>query len=125
MEKDFDTWNNKKKEISERKRIYFYKGEIWFTSIGKNIGDEEDGKNENFERPVLILRKFNNNIFLCVPLTSQKKEGEYYHRLLSFKDSTAILSQIRLLDSKRLLRCLGKVSASELCEVKNKISRLV
>ncbi len=31
---------------------------IW-CSIGINVGDEEDGKNELYERPVLVIKKFN------------------------------------------------------------------
>ncbi len=76
MENDYDNWNNLKKDTSKKNRVFFDKGEIWFLSMGKNIGDEEDGKNQNFERPVLITRKFNNNVFLSVPLTSQPKEGK-------------------------------------------------
>jgi|SRR3989339_477392 len=126
MDQDFNNWNTKKKELSNGKRVYFYKGEVWFTSIGKNIGDEEDGKNSSFERPVLIVRKFNNNIFLGVPLTSnEEKEGKYYHKLISFSGSTAILSQIRLFDAKRLLRPMGKVENKELKEIKIKLGKIV
>ncbi|MBI2631282.1 type II toxin-antitoxin system PemK/MazF family toxin [Candidatus Nomurabacteria bacterium] len=126
MEKDFDKWNTKKKELSNGERVYFHKGDIWFASIGKNIGDEEDGKNSDFERPVLIVRKFNNNIFLGVPLTSnENKEGKYYHKLISFSGSTAILSQVRLFDAKRLLRNIGKLDSVELKEIKVKIGKIV
>jgi mRNA-degrading endonuclease toxin of MazEF toxin-antitoxin module len=125
MEKDYDNWNNQKKKLSELDRIYFHKGEVWFTSIGKNIGDEEDGKNSNFERPVLITRKFNNNIFLGVPLTSQEKEGKYYHKLISFEKSVIILSQVRLFDAKRLLRFVGRIENKELKEIKLKISKII
>ena len=124
--KDFDDWNIKKKELSETNRTYFSKGDIWFASIGKNIGDEEDGKNLNFERPILIARKFNNNVFLAVPLTSNsQKEGKYYHKLISFPGSTAILSQVRLFDAKRLLRNIGKLKNQELKEVKMKIGKII
>ena len=126
MDKDFDNWNIKKKELSNGKRIYFHKADIWLMSIGKNIGDEEDGKHFSFERPILIVRKFNNNIFLGIPLTSNKdKEGKYYHKLISFPDSTVILSQVRLFDAKRLLRLMGKVENKELKEIKAKIGEIV
>jgi hypothetical protein len=62
MKKDFDGWIKKKKslhESSKEKAAYFYEREIWWCSIGINIGFEQDGKNEHFERPVLVLRKFN------------------------------------------------------------------
>lgn len=123
--KEFDEWNNVKKNTAIRERVFFDKGDVWFASIGKNIGDEEDGKNEYFERPVLITRKFNNNVFLALPLTSTSKTGKFYHSLESFSGSVVILSQIRLLDSKRLLRFMGKISTEELEIVKNKIRQLV
>jgi len=126
MDQDYDDWNIKKKELSNGKRVYFHKGDIWLASIGKNIGDEEDGKHSNFERPVLIVRKFNNNIFLGVPLTSNKeKEGKYYFRLISFAGSIVILSQVRLLDAKRLLRLMGKVDNEELKKIKIKLGQIV
>jgi mRNA interferase MazF len=121
---DYDNWNNLKKILSGSKRVYFSKGEIWFISIGKNLGDEEDGKNELFERPVLIIRKFNNNIFLGIPLTSQEKIGKYYITLKSFK-SVGILSQIRLFDSKRLVRKIGKIDSNELVDIKNKVRDII
>lgn len=123
---NFDNWNTKKKALSKRERVYFNKGDIWIASIGKNIGDEEDGKHSNFERPVLIIRKFNNNIFLGVPLTSNiEKEDKYYHKLISFLGSTLILSQIRLFDAKRLLRFMSKIDNDELNEIKLKIGDIV
>ncbi len=126
MEKDFDIWNDNKKKISLLKeRVYFRKGDIWFASIGKNIGDEEDGKNLNFERPILIIRKFNNNIFLGVPLTSQEKEGKYYFKLNFTNNSVAILSQIRLFDSKRLLRFIRRIPNEEIQEIKLKINEII
>ncbi|OGI64089.1 hypothetical protein A2733_00230 [Candidatus Nomurabacteria bacterium RIFCSPHIGHO2_01_FULL_40_20] len=125
MDQDYDNWNIQKKELSKAERVYFHKGDVWFASIGKNIGDEEDGKNSTFERPLLILRKFNNNVFLGVPLTSQDKEGKYYFKLKSFIGSTAILSQVRLFDAKRLLRLMGKVENEELKEIKIKLGKIV
>ena len=64
MNKDFDTWNEEKKglEIVAPDTLIFHEREIWWSSIGLNVGDEEDGKNDLFERPVLVLRKFNNKV---------------------------------------------------------------
>jgi hypothetical protein len=62
--KQFEDWSKEKQniEIFAPKTLPFREKEIWWCSIGINIGDEQDGKNELFERPVLILRKFNNKI---------------------------------------------------------------
>ena len=33
--------------------VYFRERQIWWASVGQNIGVESNGKNANFERPVL------------------------------------------------------------------------
>ena len=38
---------------TNKNRIHFRQGEIWFVSIGQNIGYEVYGKGENFLRPVI------------------------------------------------------------------------
>jgi hypothetical protein len=61
--KYFDLWNTAKQNLDIKildEKFRVHEREIWWCSMGVNIGDEEDGKNELFERPVLILRKFNN-----------------------------------------------------------------
>jgi len=80
MEKQFDLWNGLKKKLhATRHEPFLHEREIWICSLGANIGYEQDGKNENFARPVLVIKKFNNDIFLAVPLSSKVKEGKYYY----------------------------------------------
>jgi len=127
MKKDFDAWNGRKKECDKNEiNIYFYEREIWWSAIGVNVGFEQDGKGEQFSRPILIIRKFSKNVFLGVPLTTTKREGKYYHSF-PFLDttSTAILSQVRLFDSKRLLVKMGKVSEKILEDVRERIRKIV
>ncbi len=65
MKKDFDCWNDIKKKLDESKKTLFFKErDVWWCSIGLNVGDEENGKNQFFSRPVLVVRKFNNRLFL-------------------------------------------------------------
>jgi mRNA interferase MazF len=106
MKKDFLKWHKVKELIHDSREIpYFYEREIWFCSLGLNLGFEQDGKNELFERPVVILRKFNKHVFLAVPLSSKVKRGKYYMVFVYENvEYTALLSQVRLLDSKRLTR---------------------
>ncbi|MFA7308472.1 MAG: hypothetical protein WC045_00185 [Patescibacteria group bacterium] len=69
-QEEFSKWNNLKIPIAERKKFpQFSEREIWWCSIGKNVGHECDGKNELFERPVLVLKKFNRDTFLGMPIT--------------------------------------------------------
>lgn len=58
MEKDFDNWTQIKKGLdTEHKIPFFNEREIWWCSLGVNIGYEIYGKGYVFSRPVLILKK--------------------------------------------------------------------
>ena len=127
MEKDFDTWNKHKKAVNGTEiTLYFYEREVWWATIGVNVGFEQDGKGDRFARPVLILRKFSKNVFLGVPLTTAKRDTKY-HYSFSFLDgtSTALLSQVRLFDSKRLLVKMGRISEKKFEEIRKKIRLLI
>ena len=112
MEKDFDKWNNLKKEIDSRNPIYVSERDIWFCSVGLNVGSEQSGKHELFERPVLVIKKITANTFIGVPLTSNKKKGSWYVEIES-TDSSAIISQIKLFDTRRLARKIKVISTKE------------
>ena len=61
--KNFDEWNVNKKEIDSREiRVNFSERDVWFIEMGINVGFEQDGKGEDYLRPVLILKKFNKTI---------------------------------------------------------------
>jgi len=102
-------------QISERV-IYFREGEVWWASLGANIGHEQEGKNQNFERPILILKKFNQYVLWAIPLTSQTKEKNiYYHQYeLGDQKYAAVLTQLRLISSKRLLKKNSCISSGRL-----------
>src|SRR3990167_8549365 len=102
--KNFKNWHKIKHYLHNKKeRPFFHEGEVWFCSLGENIGFEQDGRGKEFMRPVIILKKFNNEVLWGVPLTKNTKAGKYYFTFtLKNMASTAILSQIRLIDAKRL-----------------------
>ena len=127
VEEKFEERKEKKKEINmKHSRKYFRAGEVWFCSIGLNIGHEQDGKNQYFERPVLIIKKFNDEMFWAVPLTSKLKEGKNYHSLIyKEKRQTAILSQLLRADASRLQRRFFIVSEFALKSVIEKIKLLL
>jgi len=123
MKKDFDKWNEKKKLVNSREdRLYFKEGDIWWVNLGINIGFETDGKGEGFERPVLIIKKYNKYSFLAIPLSTSKKRNDYLVSLgeVDNKEAIAVLSQMRNIDSKRLINKIGFVSEVLLGEVKKK-----
>ena len=106
--KDFDAWHPIKKEINNSKSPLYKEGEVWWCSLGINVGHEEDGKKERFSRPVLIVKKFNNYIFWALPLTTKIKDIVYYHKVhFKGKEQCVMLAQLRLLDSKRLTDKMG------------------
>jgi mRNA interferase MazF len=119
--KDFDTWNKKKKETDQKdlgRNLFLYEREVWWCSLGVNIGVEIDGKNENFERPVLIIKKFNGLMFWGIPLTSKAKVNPYVIPVEHSKGiSYANISQLKLLSTKRVLRKVGVISEESFLKV--------
>ncbi len=56
--KKFDQWNDLKKEVNDRnEKFYVNPREVRYAHLGINIGFEEDGKGNDFKRPVLVLKK--------------------------------------------------------------------
>ena len=103
--KDFDGWNEEKKDVHQRDRkVFFHEREVWWCQLGVNVGFEQDGTNDDYARPVVILKTFSTNAFLALPLTTRDKKGIYYFDLgeVDGEVAKAILSQIRFIDKKRL-----------------------
>lgn len=128
MKKDFQKWHEKKRDIHDtRPRIFFKEREIWFCHLGENIGFEQDGSGEEFLRPVIALKKFNNEVLWVVPLTKTIKDHPYYFPV-SFRQGetgSAILSQIRLIDGKRLKYKIGNMSKEVFGALKAQIRQLL
>jgi mRNA interferase MazF len=79
MNRDYDTWNTHEKRLAKSaKKQIFNTGQVWWCAVGVNIGREEDGRNANHERPVLVFRKFGQDTFLGLPLSSRLKAGIFY-----------------------------------------------
>jgi mRNA interferase MazF len=127
MDKPFDAWSKLKKKLQgDENKIFFHEREVWWCSIGINLGFEQDGRNDTFERPVLIVRKFNQDVFLALPLTSAKKEGMYYQKTqYEDREYTIVLSQMRLLDRKRLQRKIRVLPNNEFNQVNKQFKDLL
>lgn len=126
MEKNFDDWNIVKKKIEFKSRAPTKRGEIYWIRFGVNIGVEQDGKDIEFQRPGVILKKFSNEIVLVAPLTTKIHKGDWYLDL-SFKDKNVqiILNQIKPLDTKRLISSMGQISDKEVDRIINEYSKLI
>ena len=68
----------------------------------------------------------NNEIFWAMPLTRTSKKRKYYF-LFSFGhgESVAILSQIRLIDARRLSYKIGEISEEDFLKLKEKLKALL
>lgn len=120
MEKDFDGWNKLKRQLHERDgQVYAHPREVWWCALGMNVGAEIDGKNDNFERPVLVFRVYNKETMLVLPLTSKEKNDQFHHRIRSkTKNVWVKLTQIRVISNRRLIRKVDVISAEEFLKVK-------
>ena len=110
-------------EVNDR-QVFGYPREVWWCSLGINIGAEADGKNENFERPVIIMRVYNKETMLVLPTTGREKKdkfhvsievdsvntktGEHYRKIVYVK-----LTQARVISNKRLLRKVDVINEVE------------
>lgn len=125
MSKTFDDWNVVKKDLDSKVLLPSFKErEIWWCSIGINIGFEMDGKHEVFHRPVLVIRKFNKSTFYGLPLSSKIKDNEFYHQfVVKGQVSSALLTQLRVFDSKRLTRKIGYIEQEKFEEIKTQLAK--
>ncbi len=126
--KNFDQWNRQKKYLHlQKKQRFFRERDIFYAALGTNIGFEQDGKGGQFLRPIVILKKFSNSVFIAIPLTRTSKTGKFYFQFsfLREQESVAILSQMRLLDAKRLSHKIGRISKEDFAKLYKKTSELV
>lgn len=122
--KRFSAWTKLKRKINDQGAIPdgYKEREIWWISLGHNVGVEEDGKNENFDRPVLIVKGFSRYLFWGIPLSTTPKRGQYYHPIVvNGNVSTVLLSQLRTLDTRRFIRKYGMLNHKDFAEIKVKL----
>ena len=126
-EKRFDEWNELKKELHNSNSMPRIKeGDIWWCSFGENIGEEINGKNRLFSRPVFVLKKLGRKGFLGIPLTSQKKEGSWYAKIdFQGKDEVAVLCQVRNIDVSRLSSRMGELDEGDIAKIKEAFVDLI
>lgn len=122
MDKDFDNWNKLKKLINSKvigDDFNFHAGDIWWTTLGLNVGKEMDGKNQTYERPVLILKVINRHTVYVLPLASKDHFVDKYHHKVNYEEGGSgvlVFSQMKVISSNRLLRKLSTISKVDLKE---------
>lgn len=123
MIKKFLEWVHSKIYIDEKPRgKIIHMCEVYWCALGENIGDEENGKGDAFTRPVLIIKKFNNNIFWGIPMSTKLKDNKYYIRvILKNTPQSVMISQLRVLDVKRLEQYIGYISRNDFHKVRSSL----
>jgi len=127
MQKDFDGWSKRKQRINaKRAAAYAHPREVWWCSLGVNIGAETDGKNRNFERPVLVMRVYNKDTLLVLPITSKAKDDAFHQRIAVRVGPVWVkLTQSRVISSQRLLRKVDTIPEETFNDVQEAFRRFV
>ncbi|NOQ30147.1 MAG: hypothetical protein GQ570_03395 [Helicobacteraceae bacterium] len=131
MNKNFNQWNELKKELSDDTTIRLFKTrDIFFINMGQNIGYEQNGKGNNFVRPIVVLKKITNDMFIGIPLSTQIKDGSWFYKFEFISKSknnvnVAIIPQIKMFSAKRLLNKIGVVNKNDFIELKEEVKNFI
>lgn len=129
MEKDFDNWNTLKKIFQkENRELFAHPREVWWCSLGVNLGAEIDGKNDSFERPVLVINVYSKETMFVLPITSREKNDKFHYKIfIKIKDAKTgklqgkpvwiKLTQARVISNKRLLRKVDVISVDSFANI--------
>jgi mRNA-degrading endonuclease toxin of MazEF toxin-antitoxin module len=126
--KKYNAWNEIKKKIDLKttKIVVPKEREVYWASIGENIGNEQNGKGDIFSRPVLIIKRFSKSMFFGVPLSTQIKEGSFFYNFTFLeKSSNALIVQGRLFDTKRLENRIGMINKDDFENIKRSLKELL
>ncbi|MBI5799065.1 MAG: type II toxin-antitoxin system PemK/MazF family toxin [Candidatus Yonathbacteria bacterium] len=128
MSKDFDSWNKKKRDLDQRESSPFcHERELWWCTLGVNVGFEQDGSDIEYRRPVLILKGLSKQTCLVIPLTT----STHAHKLrpaiglVDGEQAHALLSQMRVIDTKRLVRKIGNLDKQTFDEIRKTVKDML
>jgi mRNA interferase MazF len=127
VKKDFDNWNEKKKLLEFRdKQFLFNTADIWWCSVGLNVSAESCGKGDDFQRPVLILKKLSKTNCIGIPLSTKEKVGSWFIGITVHGEKRyALLYQMRMFSTNRFQRRLATLDDADFCRVKEKLGLLL
>ncbi len=113
--KDFAGWFVLKKRIDASSILFYaHPREVWWCSLGVNIGAEIDGKHETFERPILVIRVYKTESLFVLPLTTVPKDDDFHFKIATERQTAwAKLTQGRVISTKRLLRKVDIVDSEQ------------
>jgi mRNA interferase MazF len=121
MARNFTEWMSRKQEVDALAHTppFVSVGDVWWASVGENVGSEINGKSALFSRPVIILKKLAHGFYFVIPTSTKEKVGSWY---VSFTHqgvrSVACLHQSRAIDHRRVLGKIGTLDDADLVRVK-------
>ena len=127
MPNEYNQWNKVKIALINTESKFIVKQrEVYWIKVGKNIGFETYGKGDEFLRPVIVYKSFGKT-FIGIPLSTKAKHNKFTFEFSYLKDklSYALLSQIKLFDTKRINQKSGKMSQEDFKELKIKLKELI
>lgn len=119
--KAFLEWIGLKEKLNDanHKPPLVSEGDIWWASVGKNIGSEIHGKSDKFSRPVIIYKKLTCSFYFVIPTTTKKRSGTWF---ASFRhkeeDGIACLHEARSIDHRRLFSKIGTLDDADFSHIK-------
>ena len=122
MQHEFDQWNQLKQQLASRdaKAPYVTEGDIWWFSLGKNVGSEINGKSDQFSRPAVIFKKLAHHLYFVLPTTTQQRTGTWYVPIRhKGKNMTVCLQQARIVDAKRISSKIGTLDDADMERIRN------
>jgi len=130
MKDDFDTWSELKKKIDSISDVineFPKEGEVWMCHVGRNVGYEQNGVGNNFSRPILIIKKFNNRMFWGASLSTKQKPYDFYYNFTDPNSDkvSVILAQLKLVSTKRFIRNMYTISPNDFSEIKNSLIKFL
>jgi mRNA interferase MazF len=127
MIKNFLEWIGLKEKLHNNisKPPLVREGDLWWISLGENIGSEMNGKSGLFSRPVVIIKKLAHGFYLVSPTTSKPHEGTWYVKIeFANKETFVCLHQIRTVDYRRLSTRMGQIDSDDFFLIKEAFWRL-
>lgn len=114
-----------KLHVVDHKPPLVSQGDIWWVSIGENVGSEINGKSKLFSRPVIIFKKLAHSFYFVIPTTTQVREGSWYVKFRQQeRDMVACLHQARAIDYRRLSTKLGTLDDEDFARIKKDFGSL-
>jgi mRNA interferase MazF len=120
--KQFLFWIGLKERLHNSQHVppLVSEGDIWWASVGENVGSEINGKSMQFSRPVIVFKKLAHGFYFVVPTTTQDRRGTWF---IPFRQRDrrmiACLHQTRAMDYRRLSSKLGTLDDEDFTRIRD------